>query len=580
MTELKEVLEKFHSKLSYQKLDATALDISRAAAAGNLGEGKYAEWAMVDNDELVVPNLVRTFVTTTGARLSSHPFKPLNETLSAIGQAIRLNALFTAIYHDVLNDGYAFAAIGMSNGKPQVRQVDSRFILFDGTDPTLKDCNEIVIFEIVPRKPSEYRVSALEVPQEYVQYDTEHERVITNWYTREDDIFVLYVYDGLEEEPKRYPLPGLDRIPVVRFVGDKVELPEDHRFHYRGIYYAVGGVYKAMALSATKVQIRTANSDDDNYLASSSSVDNHSVLWENDGVKLYDDKDGNGDAVPAPIPIEHDNQFLISSFEMWKSLITEMLGPVVQSGSEAVTQEEVMARNEVKDAISNQYLTRMADSVEEVYRCIQMFMTGNGTEVQVLGGYLELVKRNKERNEVMGVYQLAKESGLNAQGFVLEILRLSDLDPQTKLRIESTLKQDPFASPKVVELQAEIQKLNQTIQQKDIQLGLMRLQATQRLERQAEFVAMTERTKQADIALKQWQQETKDTTAAKMELLKKALEVGDLKLAMQVINSIEAVDPSVLADNAVQNTMIQTTNDYQNSAERQLAESGAVQGGN
>ena len=36
--DLKRVLEKFKPRLSYKELDRSALEISRSAAAGNLGE--------------------------------------------------------------------------------------------------------------------------------------------------------------------------------------------------------------------------------------------------------------------------------------------------------------------------------------------------------------------------------------------------------------------------------------------------------------------------------------------------------------------------------------------------------------
>ena len=123
-----QVLERFKPRLTYKEIDKTALDISRSAAAGNLGDGddNYAEWAMITNDPLVIINYVKTYITTLVSKLSGAPFRPENEELLQIGMGIRLNSIFTNTYQDVLNDGYAFLGIGMSDGIPQVKPIDQR----------------------------------------------------------------------------------------------------------------------------------------------------------------------------------------------------------------------------------------------------------------------------------------------------------------------------------------------------------------------------------------------------------------------------------------------------------------------
>ena len=56
---LKTILEKFKSRLAYRQMDKEALNISRSLAGGNLGtDKKYAQWASITNDPLVVVNYV------------------------------------------------------------------------------------------------------------------------------------------------------------------------------------------------------------------------------------------------------------------------------------------------------------------------------------------------------------------------------------------------------------------------------------------------------------------------------------------------------------------------------------------
>ena len=129
---LQEVLEGFSNKLTYHDLDTRALDISRASAAGNLGEGNYADWAMVSNDPLVIVNIVKTYITTLTSKLTANPFRPADDKLADLMEKIRLNARLSDQYHDVLNDGYSYLAVGRQDGNPVTTQVDARYIRLPG----------------------------------------------------------------------------------------------------------------------------------------------------------------------------------------------------------------------------------------------------------------------------------------------------------------------------------------------------------------------------------------------------------------------------------------------------------------
>lgn len=553
---LKQVLEKFRPRLAYKELDRKALEISRSAAAGNLGESddNYAEWAMISDDPLVIVNYVKTYITTQVSKLSGAPFRPEDDNLLKTGLDARLDSVFVESYTDVLNDGYAYVGVGMQDGLPVVKPIDARYIMFNGDEPTLRDATDVVVFEIVPlaldKDDIDNRWQGCTFLGTYVEYDSNSERVKVSHYHKDKKIgqYVLDIYDEDYEKPTSYTLTGLDRIPVIRFIGERIEL-NDKRYHYRGIYYQMASVLKALALAATKIQIRTAASSDANFIARNDAIANHNETWKNTGTLPIDNVDSNGNDIPPFQFVPHDNEFLVKAFETWKAVIADMLGPTVASGSEAVTREEVIARNEVKDAISNTYLSRMANSIEEVYRCIQMYMYNNPKKVVILGGYIESVKRKKDLESLQRVYGLAKEGGLNTQGIVVQMLALEDLPPNVKTAIAASFQQDPFKSPQVIQLQNTVQALNQTIQKQNQQIALLRLQATQRLERQKEFIDSTERTKRLELALKQWTEEQKQTQEALMAILNDCLSKGDYDGAIQTLEQIKQQDTPMLTDN-------------------------------
>lgn len=557
--QLNQILERFKSKLSYREQDRKALDISRAAAAGSLGENDYSEWALISNDPLVVVNYVKTFITTLASKLSSAPFRPQEDTLNEMMVKMRINSLFTELYKMTLADGYSFLGLGLKDGMPVADIVDARSIMFNGNDPTLKDATELVVFEVLPKTQDDTFIS--DFPSGYVEFDNVVEKVRTSYYYKKDGKVNLDIYEEGITEPQHFEIPNVDRIPVVRFYGEKFEL-QDRRYHYRGLYYQLAGIIKATALAATKIQIRVAMSDDDNYLASSDAIANYKSQWRNAGVKEWDSLDVNGNPIKDPIqPVPHDNAFLIKAFEMWKNATSDMLGPVVQSSSEAITREEVLARSEVRDAIANTYLANVADAVAEVYRIIQSMTTGNNAPVVVQGGFLEASQRTKFMQQITGIYNVAKESGLNAQGFIFEILANSELPYDMKERIGKILMQDPFASPKVVQLTQQLTQAQQTIQQQTNTITQLRIMASQRMERQAEWVASQERIKRFEIMFKQWQQENKDTQEARMELLRTLLSQGDTAGAIALLQTIQQIDAPVLAQPATQIQMADATQD-------------------
>lgn len=548
--QLNTILERFKSKLSYREQDKRALDISRAAAAGSLGDSDYSEWALISNDPLVVINYVSTFITTLASKLSSAPFRPQSDQLNEVMIQMRINSLFTKLYKMTLADGYSFIGLGLTNGKPVADIIDARSIMFNGNSPTLKDATELVVFEVLPKGPDDDFISTF--PTGYVEFDNAVEKVRTSYYYKSKGAINLDIYEEGKEAPDHFTLPNIDRIPVVRFYGEEFEL-QDKRYHYRGLYYQLAGVIKATALAATKLQTRVAMSDDDNYLAASDAIGNHKPSWRNAGVKEYDSTDANGDPIKEPVtPIPHDNAFLIEALNTWKNVTSDMLGPVVQSSSEAITREEVLARSEVRDAIANTYLTNMADSIAEVYRIINSLMNGDNSPVIVEGGFLESQKRQKTMQQISGVYQLAKESGLNAQGFILEFLANSELPEKMKYRVGQLLLADPYASPKVVQLTQQLTQANTTIQQMQNRITQLQIMASQRMERQAEYVASNERIKRFEIMFKQWQQENKDTQEARMEVLRQLLSNGDTMGAMALVQAIQQTDAPVLMEPATQ----------------------------
>lgn len=554
---LSSVLESFKPRVSYKELDKQALNISRSVSSGNLGDsGYFSEIAQITDDPIVIVNYVKTFITTLISKLSASPYRPEKKDLYELGQKIRINALFVDIYQDVLNDGYTFVGVGIKGGQPIVKPIDARYIIFNGDDPTLKDATDIVVFEVVPKQKKDNEiidvVTDCSFLSTYIDFDSNSERVIASHYYKDQQTGKCYlnVYDNNFETPNSIDLGDIDRLPIVRFVGEKVEL-QDKKYHYRGLYYQLATVINALAATGTKIHIRTMGSTDSNFIVRSDAIDDHLDSWKNSGALEVENIDSNGNPIPDVQFVPHDNDFLLRAFELWKSVISDMLGPIAASGSEAITREEVMAHNEIKDAISNVYLSKMCDSVEEVYRCINMLMTGDSSKVIILGGYIESMRRKKSMEALQHIYTLAKEGGLNTQGIIKQMLQLEDLDTDTIAFINETFTQDPFKSPQVIALQEQNKQLQDTIQRQTIQIGLLRIQATQRLERQKEFIDSTERTKRLDIALKQWTEEQKQTQEAYMAILNDCLQKGDYNGAIQILETIKSQSNPILTDEVI-----------------------------
>ena len=542
------ILDRFASKVSYRDMDKKALDISRGAASGNInvGDKNYSEWALINNDPLVVVNYVKSFITTLGSKLAAAPMRPAPDDINETAIDMRLNSMATELYKMTLSDGYAFLGFGLDNGNPTCNIIDARSIMFNGNEPTLKDATEIVVFDVLPRTRDDNFISTF--PTNYVDFDPTEEKVRTSYYYKKNGVVNLDIYEEGKPEPEHFEFANIDRLPIVRFYGEKFEL-SDKRYHYRGLYFQFASIIKATALAATKIQIRNATSDDDNYLTSIDAITNSKAEWLNAGVKTFDHRDANNEQINDPIiPIPHDNDFLIKSMELWKGVTADLLGPVVQSSSEAVTREEVLARNEVRDAIANIYLSYVADSLSECYRLIKMLKGGDNAKVVVQGGFLEEAKSNKFVQEIMTIYNLAKESGLNSQRFVLEVLANSSLPLKMKERLGKLLMEDPFASPVVQQLKGQVQNLTLELQKAQQREAILRTMASQRLERQAEWVAAQKEIKRNELALKQWQQENKDTQEARMELLRDMLQKGDTIGALTLLDTIKQVDPPVVTD--------------------------------
>jgi ABC-type multidrug transport system fused ATPase/permease subunit len=141
-----------------------------------------------------------------------------------------------------------------------------------------------------------------------------------------------------------------------------------------------------------------------------------------------------------------------------------------------------------------------------------------------------------------------------------------------KEAILTSFTQDPFKSPQVLQLQDTVQKLNQTIQQQNTQIALLRLQATQRLERQKEFIDSTERTKRLELAYKQWSDEAKQTQEGLMAILNDCLQKQDYDGAIAVMEQIKSQSNPIITDKVINFAANAFTAENENSVQNALNE--------
>ena len=127
----------------------------------------------------------------------------------------------------------------------------------------------------------------------------------------------------------------------------------------------------------------------------------------------------------------------------------------------------------------------------------------------------------------------------------MQILVSSSLDQRTKDDLAKLLLSDPFASPLVQQLKTQVQQLTLELQKAQQREAILRTMASQRLERQAEWVAAQKEIKRNELTLKQWQQEDKDTQEARMELMRSFIQKGDTAAALALLDQIKQTDPAV-----------------------------------
>lgn len=548
------VLSKMEQRLNYRSKDLRALDLSRKAAAGTLMEGDYKEWAAINNDPMVSINYVKTFIINLSTQLNAAPMRPDDDDVYAMGVAAALCQKTREAAQNVFNDGYCYYGVGRSNGRPSIEEIDARYIIHDGIERTLKDAENVIVFSVRPLSMEEQDdMDRAELPSvgQYVEYDSDTETVVVSYYHRitvnGEKMWVLDVYDTDIENPTRVVLNGLGRCPIVRFTGDSVEL-SDKRKHFRGLYYTFGSLQKALSLAATKVQIRAATQDDANYLLDNNSISDTRESWAGVGAREYKSQNINGTQNATPIPIQHDNAFLVQCVNLWQNVISSMLGPVVQSGSEAVTREEVLNRNQVRDAIINYYLVPISEAYAELYRVMFSLMGQGDRTVQMVGGLLDNIKRDKYKGELTVAYNLAKESGLNTQGIVQVITKRLDIEEEDRAYILDTYKQDPYASPVVLELKQKLTAEQELNKKMEFQIALLKGQLTTRIDRNAESVASTERIKRNELMYKQWATEQEQNQQALMEVLKFAMAQNNMPLVAQTMATIKEQSSPLLAN--------------------------------
>ena len=155
--------------------------------------------------------------------------------------------------------------------------------------------------------------------------------------------------------------------------------------------------------------------------------------------------------------------------------------------------------------------------------------------------------------------------------------KLTDLPGDVKDRLIQTFMQDPYKSPLVMQLQQQLQQSQGTIQQLNQQIALLRIQATQRLERQSEAIESDERIKRLEIAQKQWQTEADQSQQARMEVLKRLLDSGDYDGARMVVEAINMQDPPIIADPTIGQIADANSAVTRQSVNNALASTGATQ---
>lgn len=406
-----------------------------------------------------------------------------------------------------LGVGYTYALVtneivdaSMNWQQPKIKLIDARKVVVgDCEDPELDDCDIAIVIDVISKSKAKEKFSlddyelrgSKDILYGYdIVMDTRNQCSVVTVYERiaEGVQLTKIVYDKIVDQ---VILP-ITRIPLVRFYGDTCYIEKEA--HYRGVYQLVSDMWKLVNYSASEIQARIATAPTANFMGDPAAIAADPEAYETGSERNFlPSKAWNGnDQLPSVTQLNKNLNIteLQSAVNGFMGTIQQLLGTVSAEGRQNETAEAVLARKSMAEATVNKYLNNLKKSLKSLGNIVLEMITIcydvprivngiqipaltdiNGIEVTVDDGPIQASQKQKNLQQVMAFYAMAKES--NPQAFNVvgpAILALSDIPMDIKQGLAPLFAQNPAQN---------MQMMQQQIQQSQQQNAQMQQQLTQ-----------------------------------------------------------------------------------------------------
>lgn len=302
-------------------------------------------------------------------------------------------------------------------------------------------------------------------------------------------------------------LEGVDRIPIIAFIGEKKWFGDEHGF--AGLVHRLRPMQRRANYANSQMMERLDLVPKVGFMGPAEAIDDYEDEWANsnystDAYLHYKTHDKEGNKLEKPQPVQmtaqvEDVQSVIESSIRLMQFASGVspTGIVDQTIRDQVTATEFMMRTESNQSNVSHYLMHTRESVKAAGKVLaqMIIMTYDLDipegcyEIKVDGGCVELTKMEQERKFLLAIMQFVPENmkGVIAIGLmntldfkqapILAQMMVKLLPPEVQ---EAFLGGDPKAAlaaaqQQIVTMQGQLQQLQQqnqelTIQAQELQL--------------------------------------------------------------------------------------------------------------
>ena len=525
---LEAIKDLMRDQSNYFTRDVEDLDTARSALSG-FGFDEKDRKVRGNKPEITIP-VLNPWMNQVVSAYTSAPFgmglKSNRQDIAAFREVfdtvqVNMADIASKALIEQLGVGYTYAYVtnelvdeSRNYFEPKIKMIDARKVVVGySEDPELDDCDIAIVIDIISKTKAKSKY-------DLEDYELRGNKDILNGYDvvinskTQCSVVTCYeriasgvrvtkvVYDRIVSQTT---IP-LSRIPLVRFYGDTCYIEKEA--HYRGVYQLISDMWKLVNFGASEIQARIATAPTANFIGDPAGYANDPEAYEVGSERMilpYMSNDGKEQIAPLQ-PVDKNLQIgeLQASITAFMSSITQLLGSASSEGRQNETAEAVLARKSMAEATVNKYLNNLKSSMkslgkvilEMIAYCYDVPRSSNGINIDVPAlndisgidisvddGPIQASQKQKNLQQIMAFYSMAKES--NPQAFNTvgpAILQLSDIPTEIKQALSPIFQQGQGQlSPEVMQqmqakdqqLQAMTEQAKQIIADRDKQLAVL-----------------------------------------------------------------------------------------------------------